>query len=339
MRLGIAVAMWAVVGCVVLNGNTARADAFEQNKKLGRGVNILGYDPIWRSRDAARFKADYFKMLKAEGFGCVRINLMPFRRMNPTNHLEVAQSWWKTVDWAVEQAQAQGLMVLLDLHEYTVMGKDPEGNRERFLVFWKQAAEHYRNASDGVLFEVLNEPSDKLTPELWNSYFRDALGIIRSNNPTRTVVVGPPSWNSLKHLDELELPESDTNLIVTIHYYEPFAFTHQGAAWAHREDKLGVEWLGAQEEQSALANDFDKAEAWSKKHQRPIFLGEFGAYEKGAMDSRARWTSAVARAAEQRGWSWAYWQFDSDFILYDVRREAWVEPIKKALIPTGSLKR
>src|SRR6516225_5552397 len=140
MRLGIAVAMWAVVGCVVLNGNTARADAFEQNKKLGRGVNILGYDPIWRSRDAARFKADYFKMLKAEGFGCVRINLMPFRRMNPTNHLEVAQSWWKTVDWAVEQAQAQGLMVLLDLHEYTVMGKDPEGNRERFLVFWKQAA-------------------------------------------------------------------------------------------------------------------------------------------------------------------------------------------------------
>ena len=30
-------------------------DAFVQNQRLGRGVNILGYDPIWRSRDQARF--------------------------------------------------------------------------------------------------------------------------------------------------------------------------------------------------------------------------------------------------------------------------------------------
>jgi endoglucanase len=57
------------------------------------------------------------------------------------------------------------------------------------------------------------------------------------------------------------------------------------------------------------------------------------------MDSRARWTSAVARAAEERGWSWAYWQFDSDFILYDVKREAWVEPIKNALVPAGAQKK
>src|SRR5215469_17277478 len=134
MRLGTVVAMGAVIGCVVLSGGKAvGADAFAQDKKLGRGVNILGYDPIWRSPDAARFKGKYFKMLKDAGFGCVRINLMPFRRMNPTNHLEVAKSWWKTLDWAVDLAQSQGLMVLLDLHEYTVMGKDPEGNREKFL--------------------------------------------------------------------------------------------------------------------------------------------------------------------------------------------------------------
>jgi endoglucanase len=53
------------------------------------------------------------------------------------------------------------------------------------------------------------------------------------------------------------------------------------------------------------------------------------------MESRARYTAAVARAAEKRDWSWAYWQFDSDFILYDMNRDAWVEPIKRALIPDG----
>jgi endoglucanase len=51
------------------------------------------------------------------------------------------------------------------------------------------------------------------------------------------------------------------------------------------------------------------------------------------MDSRARYTAAVARAAEGLGWSWAYWQFDSDFVVYDIEKDAWVEPIRKALVP------
>ena len=39
-------------------------DACEQNRRLGRGVNILGYDPIWRSRDQARFQEKHFRLLK-----------------------------------------------------------------------------------------------------------------------------------------------------------------------------------------------------------------------------------------------------------------------------------
>jgi endoglucanase len=101
----------------------------------------------------------------------------------------------------------------------------------------------------------------------------------------------------------------------------------------NRKDKIGVEWLGTEKELNAIATDFDKANAWAKAHNRPIFLGEFGAYDKAPMESRARYTSSVARAAEKRGWSWAYWQFDSDFILYDIGRDTWVEPIRGALIP------
>jgi endoglucanase len=41
----------------------------------------------------------------------------------------------------------------------------------------------------------------------------------------------------------------------------------------------------------------------------------------------------VARAAEALGWSWAYWQFDNDFILWDMKADKWVEPILRALIP------
>jgi endoglucanase len=41
----------------------------------------------------------------------------------------------------------------------------------------------------------------------------------------------------------------------------------------------------------------------------------------------------VAREAEKRGWSWAYWQFDGDFIVYDVAHGHWIQPIRDALIP------
>ncbi len=39
-------------------------------------------------------------------------------------------------------------------------------------------------------------------------------------------------------------------------------------------------------------------------------------------------------AAESLGWNWAYWQFDLDFVLYDIDKETWVGPIHEAL--TGS---
>jgi endoglucanase len=312
------------------------ADAFEQNRKLGRGVNILGYDPIWRARDQARFQAKHFRLLKEAGFNSVRINLQPFGQMDAANGYALSESWYAVLDWAIREAQAQGLRVILDLHEFTSMGSDPAANKARFLEFWRQLSGYCRGTPESVLFEVLNEPSGKLTPALWNEYLAEALAIMREKNPTRTVIVGPTFWNSIDHLAELELPAADRNLIVTVHYYTPMDFTHQGAAWAGRKDKVGVDWLGTKEELAVIQGDFDKAATWAKAHNRPLFLGEFGAYDRAPMASRVRYLASVARAAEQRGWSWAYWQFDSDFILYDIGRDVWIEPILHTLIPPAS---
>jgi endoglucanase len=330
--------IWGVVACLLFGGLThrAKADAFTQNQRLGRGVNILGYDPIWRSREQARFKTEYFQKLKAAGFNSVRINLHPFRYMDATNNWALRSSWFEVLDWAVNEAKKQELAVILDLHEFNALGADPTGdNKEKFLAFWRQMAAHFQKSPDSVFFEVLNEPSGKLTPKMWNEYFGEGLAIIRNTNPTRTVIVGPAFWNSINHLADLKLPENERNLIVTVHFYEPFAFTHQGASWTDRKDKLGFDWKGSSEEVAELNRTCDKAEAWAKANKRPLFLGEFGAYDRGPMDSRVRWTAAVARAAEARSWSWAYWQFDSNFILYDVKREVWVEPILGALVPNS----
>jgi endoglucanase len=313
----------------------AAADVFEQNQRLGRGVNIIGYDPIWRSKEQARFQAKHVRLLKEAGFHSVRINLHPFRHMEATDGWPLRESWFAVLDWAMKHAQAEGLMVILDLHEFNALGRDPEANKEKFLAFWRQISARYQDAPSSVVFEILNEPSQKLTPALWNDWLREALTIIRVKNPTRTVIVGPAFWNSVDHLHELELPDDDRNLIVTVHYYKPMEFTHQGASWTNQKDQLGVDWSGTPEQLGAIQRDFDKVAAWAKQHHRPIYLGEFGAYDKAPMESRVRYLSSVTRAAEERGWSWGYWQFDSDFILYDVKRDAWVEPILRALIPSG----
>jgi len=310
------------------------ADGDAGDVKLGRGVNIIGYDPIWRARDQARFQEKYFQLLKAAGFSHVRVNLHPFRQMDGTKNWELPGNWFDTVDWVLAGAGKAGLMVILDLHEFNVMGRDPEGNKEKFLAFWRQVSTRYKDQPATVLFEILNEPHGSLTPKLWNQHLSEALGIIRTSNPRRTVIVGPGYWNSIDRLGELELPEKDRRLIVTVHYYKPMQFTHQGAPWsAENANKSGIEWLGTDSEIKALKADFDKVADWAKKNQRPIYLGEFGAYDKAPMPSRERYTAAVARAAEERGWSWGYWQFDSDFILYDVKKDAWVEPILRALVP------
>ncbi len=306
--------------------------AFAQVKRLGRGVNIIGYDPIWKDFEQGRFKEKHFKLIKEGGFQHVRINLHAFGHMEgPDNKLPA--SWFKTLDWAVDNALQNNLMVILDLHNFTDMGKDPAGLKPKFLSFWQQVAPHYQKASDSVVFEILNEPNGQLTPELWNQYLVEALAIIRETNPRRTVIIGPAFWNSINHLDELKLPEADRNLIVTVHYYLPMAFTHQGAPWSRETAKLsGITW-GTDAEKKTTRDDFGRVQKWAEANRRPILLGEFGAYDKGEMKYRALYTAHVARVAESLGWAWSYWQFDSDFILYNIDEDHWTEPIRQALVP------
>jgi len=310
-------------------------NAFKLNERLGRGVNILGYDPVWRNRSMARMKDEHFRLIARAGFNNVRIALHPLRDRAMSIDGGLSERWLETLDWAVEQSLRNRLLTILDFHEFIVMGRDPLGNRDKLLAFWRQIGKRYSDQPDEVIFELLNEPNGELTPELWNKLYMEAFNIVRETNPERTIVIGPAYWNSIEHLDELKLPEEDENIIVTVHYYLPMEFTHQGAKWVGLENKVGVEWKGTAEEKQPIIKDFEKAQTWSKTHGRPIFLGEFGVYDKADMASRVRYLSFISRLAEKMGWSWAYWQFDSDFILYDIPNNTWVEPVLNALIPSG----
>jgi endoglucanase len=310
-------------------------DAFHYNRLLGRGVNLGNALEAPKEGDwGFRLKEEYFPLIKKAGFQSVRIPVRWSAHAQPKAPYTIDADFFRRVDWAIEQALGQGLVAVLNIHHYDEMYAAPAGHKARFVALWKQIAERYRGRPDRLYFELLNEPHNKLTDEVWNGYLREALAVVRESNPKRAVIVGPGSWNNLSHLKDLKLPADDRLLIATFHYYSPFHFTHQGASWVKGSDKwLGMRWQGTPAERQAVIKDLETAVAWGKKENRPLFLGEFGAFSKADMDSRARWTAFIREQAEKRGVSWAYWEFGSGFGVCDPEAKRWRQPLLSALVP------
>ncbi|WP_082064951.1 cellulase family glycosylhydrolase [Xanthomonas sp. MUS 060] len=318
--------------CLALPMRWAQADASAQ---LGRGVNILSDDPMWTDPAKAHFRPPLFRTIRDGGFHTVRVNLQAFAHMDAANRLDPV--WLNTLDTVVSQATAAGLNVILDEHDFHACANDAAVCRTKLLAFWGQIAPRYRNAPPSVLFEILNEPGGEVTSTVWNGLLRDALHVIRRDNPIRTVVVGPANGNNFNALDELRLPENDPHLLVTVHYYNPFRFTHQGAPWVRRDirDNTGVHW-GSDVDRAKLYREFDTIAAWAAVHRRHVLLGEFGTYEKAPPADRIAWTIAVVNAAEKRHFAWAYWEFEGGFGTYDIDQGQWIAPIHRALVASDS---
>jgi endoglucanase len=303
------------------------------NKKLGRGIN-LG-NALEAPKEGAwgvKLTANYFKTIKDAGFDTVRLPVRWSAHAQTEAPFALDVNFVERIDWAIDQALTNKLNIVVNVHHYEEMDANPEKHLPRLTGMWEQVAARYKDRPGEVYFELFNEPHDKLTEEKWNAAVPGLLAAVRKTNPTRPVIIGPGQWNAIRALDKLELPD-DRNLIVTVHCYDPFAFTHQGAPWVKGSDKWkGQKWSGTEAEEAAIRKSLGQAAAWAKKHNRPVFLGEFGAYQDADLESRARWTRFVAREAERLGFSWAYWEFCSGFGAYDPKAEAWREPLKTALL-------
>ena len=299
---------------------------------MGHGINALGYDPMWKDPDQARFKPGYYRMLKVAGFSFIRVPLIAFGHMDEDGTLD--PQWLATLDDVVKRATDAGLAVILDEHDYHICGTNPDLCHRKLVSFWSQIAPRYKNAPQSVMFELMNEANTKMTPDKWNVVLADLLKLVRKTNPHRRIVIGPADYDSFKDLDKLKLPADDHNILVTIHYYDPFRFTYQGAAWVKpsRKNDIGHKW-GSDQDRKKVEQDFAKMAAWSRKTGRPVIIGEFGTYNKGDMASRARWTATVARTAEKHKFAWCYWQFDYDFNAFDEKKGEWVTPLYQALFP------
>jgi endoglucanase len=304
-------------------------NAFAMNKLIGRGINIGGAldTPKTEGEWGVTLQDEYFQIIKDAGFNSIRLPVRWNAHAANEPPYTIDPNFFKRVDWAINNCLSRNLPVVLFTHHYEELYGDPNGQKDRFLAIWKQIAEHYKDYPDALIFEPLSERVDKLNAVNWNSLTKGALTIIRRSNPHRTVVIGPGGFYLIDNKD-------DSNIIVDVHYFMPSEFTHQGATWVQDSEKwLGTKWTGSEKEKQAIINNFDIAADWSKKNNRPIYLSEFGVYEKADMDSRVRWTKCVVDAATSRGFSISYWEFCSVFGLYDLNTNSFRKPLLEAVIP------
>lgn len=282
-----------------------------------------------------QFQNDYFEPISKLGFNSVRIlgRWDVPERTSQTSPYTVNPVFLARIKTVVDNAIANKLYVIINMHHHEEIFKDPEKVKPRFLSQWEQIATYFKDYNQSLLFEIMNEPHDKLTPELWNVFMSDGLKSIRKSNPTRAVLVAPGDFNGLGALPKLKLPD-DKNMILSIHYYGPFQFTHQGAEWIGGDANswLGTKWEDLDSERNQIESEFSPLKTFQKTNNIPVNIGEFGAYSKADIDSRVKWTTFLSRWFELQGFSWAYWEFSAGFGIYDPKTTSYNQPLVDALI-------
>jgi endoglucanase len=314
---------------------------------LGRGINLgnMFESPLangdWgvvpdKSTDYLRFVT----LAADAGFRHVRVPVRWSNHASADAAAVIDPAFAARVDAVIDAALARGLYVLLDVHHYRQLDGDQLDKGEfrvaedvvelRFLNLWRQLSRRYANRSSKLLFELYNEPHGKQNAT-WNALMSRALREVRQANPERIVVVGPTHWNNANSLRELRLP-ADANLLVTVHNYEPFKFTHQGAEWVSPLLPTGVTCCNEAQRTETLRG-LDLAVQWGQTNRYPVHVGEFGAYQAAPLESRIAYVRLMRESMDARKLPWTYWELASGFGIYDPLANAWRAPLRDALLP------
>jgi endoglucanase len=333
---------------------------------LRRGINVgNALDAPSEGAWGVVLSSETFEAIRVAGFDHVRIPVRFSAHAASSAPYTVDEAFFRRVDWAIEEVVSRGMTAIVDLHHYEELMEQPASHAARFLGLWAQIAARYARRPPSVVYELLNEPTKNLMPELWNPLLAEALRVVRAADPERTVIVDSTSWAAAKDLAFLVLPPDARHVLASFHMYQPILFTHQGMPWMPPEfGTTGVVYPGPPEAPlepapaaqrvdwvrdwiarydtapaaqnpsgpAAVVEQFEMARAFVERTHVAVYMGEFGAGDKADLASRVRWTRAVRHEAERRGIGWAWWHDGGAFKVYDEKARSWIPELRAALV-------
>ena len=313
-------------------------------KELGfqKGVNLGG----WFSQcDYSEERLNNFitetdfKQIASLGFDHVRIPIDYNVIQNPDGTMR--PDGLGRIDAALALCNKYGLRAVLDLHKTPGYSFDAgekeagffesEAYQERFYWIWETLAEWFAGMSDRVAFELLNEVTEARFLPAWKRISRECVSRIRQYAPDTVVLLGSYNWNSAKTVPELDAPYDD-KMVYNFHFYEPHAFTHQGAHWMPelQNTRMAYADCGASEQwfEDFLAPAVEKAE----KEHCELYCGEFGVIDIVPPEEAVKWFRDLHKVFERHGIAHAMWSWKQmDFGLIDARMDGVRDELLKLL--------
>jgi endoglucanase len=349
----------------------AASPAHVHAQRFMRGVNLANVFEApagddWGGGPLADADLD---AVAAQGFDHIRVPARWDDHTGPAPAYAISNAFFAEVNAVVTGALARGLGVILNVHHFDEFFADPPAWTNKLFAIWDQLARTYSNQPPSLAFELLNEPHSLSTAAL-NDLYAALIRRIRQHAPDRPIFVEPGDWGSNIMLPLLRLPANDSNIIVSIHFYEPMPFTHQGAPWIGNDvattnvvypgpppsetprhplatSEAIVAWFQAYHQQPpdrnpcsahAFISTFDFMKAWSDYYGRPLHVGEFGAIQNADLSSRARFLRDIRDLCDRRGLGWAVWDWKAFFAYWDRDAHAPLEGLRDALFPAPALR-
>ena len=250
---------------------------------------------------------------------------------------------FERIDRVFELCRKYGLNAVLDLHKTAGFSFDNYGEnesgffeseelQERFYRLWEKFAQRYGNRPENIVFELLNEVTDKAYSEKWNSIAESCIKRIRVYAPDTVILVGSYWNNSAEAVKDLAKPY-DNKVVYNFHSYDPLKFTHQGAYWTDMIDpneRIAFEESGVTEEY--FEKFFAEAIETAKKNGTTLYCGEYGVIDKISPEDTLKWFKCINAVFNKHGIARSAWSSkEMDFGLSDSRLDGIREELLKYL--------
>ncbi|MCX6333105.1 MAG: glycoside hydrolase family 5 protein [Bacteroidia bacterium] len=309
-----------------------------------RGVNLSGWFQVNSPGEIQFTKFTKKDIANIKSLGCdvirLPINMHAMTKGSPAYKLDPL--YLSFLDSAVKWCEELNIYLMLDNHSFDPAGETQQGIADILVKVWSQMAAHYKDRSNLILYEVLNEPHGMST-SVWGAIQNQAIAAIRAYDTKHTIVVGGSGWNTYTELKNLPV-YNDANLLYTFHFYDPFMFTHQGATWTDpsMDPLAGVPFPYNSAEMPACPaslkgtwiesglNNYpsqgniayvkqliDNAVSFRNSRNANVFCGEFGVYMKNSDDAdRCYWYKAVKDYLEEKNIPWTIWDYKGGFGVF-----------------------
>jgi len=309
---------------VVCTFSSAQLTPWQAAALMGRGINIGNSleapngETTWGNPLIVEQNFDDYK---AAGFTAIRIPITWDKRTATSSPYTITASFLDRVEQVVDWALARGFIVIINAHHEAWLKENfTPANLARFDSIWAQISRRFKDKSDHLLFEILNEPYP-LALDKVNQLNAQILATIRKTNPTRIVIFSGHMWSNIDELLAADIP-NDTMLIGYYHSYDPYPF--------------GLEGTGTFGTAADIKNIEDrciKAVQWSQQHNIPVILSEFGATRKAEYNARMNYYGTLVNLVLKYNIPFFAWDDGGDFQIYLRTTRQWNE-IKDIIIYT-----